>query len=44
MESSIDLGPGLMHPFPIKMDIRSMSALLIDHSPWSIDQGSRIEW
>ena len=35
--------PGILHPFPNQDDLWSRSALPIDRSPWSMDQGSIIE-
>ena len=33
-----------MDTFPNQDDLWSRGALPIDRSPWSIDQGSRVEW
>ena len=40
IQSSIDHGPGLLHPFPNQEWSMVRGGLPIDRSPWSMDQGS----
>jgi len=44
IQSTIDHGQGLLHPFPNQDGSLVRGGLPIDRSPWSMEEGSLMGW